>query len=805
MKKRILSALLTLCMMLTMIPAAFAAGQERITDMPVTTSATDVSDVTTYSTTEVAEYNDTRYTSLEAAVSAANENGGGEIKLLGDVTLKEKLGITTNITIDGGGNTISGDVNSPDVYIYVTGSDVNTVTISNVTVKDFGGNAPTTSQWGLFKVYSTSNDTVFKAVNVTASNFNRAAFDIRSGNFEITDCYIDCQNQSTSKLTKGVLAENAHGTISGTTIINAESEGVGDWNTNAIETWGNTGLTVTGCTLGTPGAEVKNGISMNAGTGESYVIARDTTIVAVADGGRTFKLTPDATGTGTASVDIQSGNYSGTFKINQGSVSGKGCEIEVNGGTFNTSAADYLADNLKYEVNNNGSYTYYESIDDARDAAGSTGSINPVPDVTYHTVTLIYEIGTDTVSVAADDDFTLPNIDRPGYELTGWSNDVNSNIYQIGNDVKILSDVTFTAQWTPVVQHAVTYDYGYDGINNTVYITSGDTVTLPDAPMRDGFTFGGWNDGTTTYDAGATVTITADVNFTAQWTPNQTGGGGGSGGGGGGGVATHTITVDPVDNGSITVSPLRASSGDTVTITVTPDAGYELDALTVTDANGNEITLTDAGNGSYTFEMPNSAVTINATFTEAADEPSDLPFRDVADNAWYYDAVEYVYRNGMMVGTSLTRFSPDMTTTRGMIVTILYRLEGEPDAPATSFIDVEPNMYYADAIGWAEENGVVNGVSPTEFAPNQPITREQMAAILFRYAQHKNYDVTIGGMSLNEYADAHQISGYAVSAMQWANENGLIIGRSGNMLAPQDTATRAEVATILMRFCENIA
>ena len=696
MKKRMLSAFLALCMMLTMTPAAFAAGQERTTEMPVTTSAADVSDVTTYSTAVVAEYDGTRYPTLEAAVSAANTDKGGTITLLSNVTLTQAIGITADITINGGGHTILGNVNSPDVNIYVTGNDVKTVTISDVTVQDFGGNAPTTPQWGLFKVYNTNDDTVFKAIGVEASNFNRAAFDIRSGTFEITDCIIDCKNDSTSRLTKGVLAQDATGTISGTTITNAASEGVGDWNTNAIETWGDTVLSVTGCTLGQPGAEVKNGISMNAGTGASSVTVSDTTIVAV---DRIFKLTPDAsgTGTGTASVDIQSGDYSGTFKINQGSVSGKGCEIEVNGGTFDTSAADYLASNLKYEVNNNGSYTYYESIDDAMDAAGSTGSINQVPDVTYHTVTLTYDIRTDTVSVAANDQFTLPNIVRPGYELTGWSD--GTTTHNAGAVVTITSDVTFTAQWTPVVQHTVTYDHGYDGIKNTAYVTNGDTVTLPAAPTRGGYTFGGWSDGTTTHNAGAVVTITSDVTFTAQWTPNQPGGGGGgsAGGGGGGGVATHTITVDPVDNGSITVSPLRASSGDTVTITVTPDTGYALDAVTVTDANGNEIALTDVGNGSYTFVMPDSAVSINATFAvESTDEPSDMLFRDVPDNAWYYDAVDYVYRNGMMVGTSLTRFSPEMTTTRGMIVTILYRLEGEPDAPATSFIDVEPNMYYAD-------------------------------------------------------------------------------------------------------------
>ena len=158
----------------------------------------------------------------------------------------------------------------------------------------------------------------------------------------------------------------------------------------------------------------------------------------------------------------------------------------------------------------------------------------------------------------------------------------------------------------------------------------------------------------------------------------------------------------------------------------------------------------------------------------------------------------------MMNGTSSTRFSPDETTTRAMIVTILHRLENEPAASSSDFTDVADGSYYADAVAWSAANGIVNGVSETSFAPEDSITREQMAAILYRYAQFKGYDISASN-DLSGYTDAAQISAYAVTAMQWANAEGLITGNTATTIDPTGNATRAEVATILMRFCENIA
>ena len=263
-----------------------------------------------------------------------------------------------------------------------------------------------------------------------------------------------------------------------------------------------------------------------------------------------------------------------------------------------------------------------------------------------------------------------------------------------------------------------------------------------------------------------------------------------------------------VENGSIKVSDSKAEKGDTVTITVTPDEGYELDKLAVYDEDGDKIGLKDKGDGKFTFEMPKSDVEIEVSFALIEDETVKANFADVAADAWYADAVQYVYENGMMSGTSETTFSPDLTTTRGMIVTILYRLEGSPDLSNENlgypYADVDANAYYADAVYWARQNGIVSGMSAEQFAPNNAITREQMAAILYRYAQFKGYDVSAKA-DLSVYTDAAQVSTYATNAMAWANGAQLITGTSQTTLTPAGNATRAQVATILMRFCENIA
>lgn len=276
---------------------------------------------------------------------------------------------------------------------------------------------------------------------------------------------------------------------------------------------------------------------------------------------------------------------------------------------------------------------------------------------------------------------------------------------------------------------------------------------------------------------------------------------------GGSSNVSHTIDVpEAMEHGTVTVSPEKAKSGQTVTITAKPDEGYQVGKVTVTKSNGDAVQVTDKGNGVYTFAMPNDNVSVDVTFVPEGQWTN--PFMDVAEDAWYYDAVRYVNENGLMAGTSANTFAPDLTTTRGMIVTILYRLAGSPNIEdeiwGYPFQDVDADAWYATAVYWARMNGIVAGYSDELFGPDDTITREQMATILYRYAQYKGYDTTAKA-DLSKYTDATQVGSWALDAIRWANAEGLINGTSDTTLSPQGSATRSQAAMILTRFRQNIA
>ena len=294
-----------------------------------------------------------------------------------------------------------------------------------------------------------------------------------------------------------------------------------------------------------------------------------------------------------------------------------------------------------------------------------------------------------------------------------------------------------------------------------------------------------------------TVTIGSST-YTLHITSTHTGGGGAVS------TPTYRVTVEPTANGTVKVSRVIAGRNSTVTLTVEPDSGYQLDTLTVTDKDGQEIQLTDQGDGKYTFTMPSSAVTVEAVFTEITSDDDGLPFIDVPAGAWYEDAAAYVYEHGLMEGTSDTMFSPDMTTSRAMIATILWRLSGSPVVNyAMDYTDVDPAAWYGEAVRWATSEGVVSGYGNGLFGANDPITREQFAAMLWRYAQTQGYDVSIGEeTNILSYTDALDVAEYAIPAMQWACGAGIISGTGDNMLSPRGSAIRAQAAAMLMRFCE---
>ena len=261
-------------------------------------------------------------------------------------------------------------------------------------------------------------------------------------------------------------------------------------------------------------------------------------------------------------------------------------------------------------------------------------------------------------------------------------------------------------------------------------------------------------------------------------------------------ASEHIVYVDKAANGLLKADTTWAADGQIVYVTATPDTGYVLSSLFVKTAKGDQLKVYEAKKaGVYYFYMPDQYVTVSAYFAPAA---SALPFNDVAYTSWYYDAVKFVYDKGIMDGVSYYKFAPDATITRGMVVTMLWRMAGEPYEAAAGFTDVAAGRYYTTAVAWAAKNGIVEGMTSTTFAPDQAITREQLASILYRYAKWLGFSGY--GSDISGYTDAGKVSSYAYDAMSWAVRSGVVTGTSARVLDPQGTASRAAAAQMFMNF-----
>ena len=364
------------------------------------------------------------------------------------------------------------------------------------------------------------------------------------------------------------------------------------------------------------------------------------------------------------------------------------------------------------------------------------------------------------------------DVEKSGYTFAGWY----GNEQLTGSAVTAISnteygDKTYYAKWTANTYSVKLHLNGgnlADGVSDITAYTYGNSIELPDRSeiVRSGYMFSGWyadegfKDGPYTE---ISSTDSGNKEFYARWTmyniPN-----------------THAITVIDPANGSLKVNPANGSEGTLITVTATPDEGYELAYITV---DGERIT------GS-TFRMPDHDVTVSALFV-----PVSFPFTDVKSGDWFYDAVAYVYANGLMDGTSATTFEPNANMTRAMVWAILARIDGETVTGAD---------WASAARTWAMASGVSDGTDP-----NGPVTREQFATMLYRYAAAKGYDVSIGeSTNILSYADFASISEYAIPAMQWACGSGIVTGVTDSTLEPQGTATRAQCAAMLMRFIEGV-
>lgn len=324
-----------------------------------------------------------------------------------------------------------------------------------------------------------------------------------------------------------------------------------------------------------------------------------------------------------------------------------------------------------------------------------------------------------------------------------------------------------------------------------------DVETLPENRQGVAFYLNAQNKDTRTItvqwvaegEEATTMTFSVDLSGVAYYqAPSH----GGSGSSGGSASTTYTLTFET--NGGSAISKVTKNKGTTIDL-----AQY---APTKSGATFEGWYADKGLTKKITSVKLDANTTVYAKWTEAP--VSGLPFGDVKSADWFYNDVKYVYEKGMMAGTAADVFAPNATTTRAMIVTILYRLEGSPAVTGTSaFVDVPAGQWYTDAVNWAAANQIVKGTSATTFAPNDSITREQMAAILYRYAQYKGYDVTKKA-DLSGYSDNGQVSAYAKDALAWANAAKLINGVTNTTLAPQGNATRAQVSAILHRFCDGV-
>ena len=345
--------------------------------------------------------------------------------------------------------------------------------------------------------------------------------------------------------------------------------------------------------------------------------------------------------------------------------------------------------------------------------------------------------------------------------------------------------VTLTLERGNLPDGAVVTVSGTDEAGNAVTLTDNDdgtySASLPNKTQT--YTF------IAAYDGSQTIAPKTD--FTTVKVQQR------SSGGGEPAKPSFPVKISNSGDGVAKVDKSYASAGDKVTITVTPGRNASVQRITVTDKDGERLKLTENRDGTYSFTMPSGTANVYVRFSG-----SGLPFADVPSGSWYYDDVAYVYDTGLMTGLTATAFGPNLSTTRGMIVTILWRMENEPAAKhGCPFADVRRGSYYEQAIAWASENGIVTGFDASTFAPDRTITREQLAAILFRFAAYRGMDAVTLRENLSSFQDQAAISAYAVSALNWAVGEGLMQG-TGDKLEPTGSATRAQVAAMLRRFMQ---
>ena len=489
----------------------------------------------------------------------------------------------------------------------------------------------------------------------------------------------------------------------------------------------------------------------------------------------------------TVKAIFEANTYTVGLNANGGTIaSGK----DVTSYTYGTGAALPTADDMTYTGHTfNGWYDNEGLTGDPVTAISDTETGNKKYwakwEIHQYTITVKPENGKADITITQDygTPITALTLTREGYQFNGWDKTFPTTMPA--------GDMTITAQWT-LNRYTISYNLnnGTATGNLDSYTVESDAITL-NTPTRPGYTFTGWSGTGLDGENNMTVTIptgsTGERSYTAHWRYN---------GGGSGGSSSYPITIPgKTENGSVTVSPKSASAGSTVTITVKPDSGYVLETITATDKNGNDLKLTDKGNGKYTFTMPTSKVEIKATFME--DNSVLNFFYDVPNDAYYYEAVKWAAENGITGGVGNSLFAPNQPCTRAQIVTFLWRAAGSPVVNyRMPFTDVDEGAYYAEAVRWAASTGIVTGLTETTFGTDSVCTRAQAAAMIYRCAQAQGKGFTGAWMFHLPFTDVPE---WAYESVAWCYMNGVTTGVNETAFAPGNDCTRAQIVTFLWR------
>ena len=757
-----------------------------------------------------AKVGDTYYKTLPEAVAAAQN--GETVTLLEDVTENVTIPTDKTITLDLNGKTLSGGKNNDKAALLNNG----TVTIKDSsaaktgTIKREDDADKTGTSYYVIKNLGTM--TIEQAnVNNNSGYKKTNSAGYMAGSSLICNGDREDDKETTLTINDGVFEQqNFLAVKNGAMGILNVNGGKFTSKHSAIQNWYKADI---------KGGEINGQLWTDAYTwAPNGVSAGETKISGTTK--FTGEIVMDITGSVKPTLEISGGEMNVTNWRITSAAANAGAKPVITGGLFSSEPAEkYIAENHYVDASNNGDYPYT-----VKEGTKPAGALIVVKDTTAVTVPdseaikgLTNDDKTNIANKSSVDGVAEAIADNKADLIPADVNTTDAKKVEIEVTVKVnvtsadmtSENKTLTFEASPVATVTVTKADGSTEVKNDVKVPNSllnDEITVK-LPLPAGFTPKQIkhisSDGSVEYflktakrgaklftvdsDNCAVFTITKFSTFELSGTvtyvePSYYSGSSSD--------PTYSVTVDKTENGSVTVSPKSVSKGDTVTVTVKPDSGYVLETLTVTDKNGNELTLKDKGDGKYTFTMPAGKVEVKATFME--DNSVLNFFYDVPNGAYFYEAVKWAVKSGVTNGLSDTMFGPYESCTRAQIVTFLWRAAGSPEPKtASSFTDVPVSTYYAKAVAWAVENGITNGMTATEFAPDATCTRGQSVTFLYR-ALGKKVE------SSANFTDVKSDAFYA-DAVNWAVASDVTNGTSNTTFSPNADCTRAEIVTFLYR------